>query len=123
MIFCSLSNNQIFEEGACVFAGALEVNQSLQELKWVSREEITFMEIYNWPSIVFPLGKKLKETLISYTFLVADYWSSTSNFDSLVKSTLSYCLATLQRIPRIHTAFYGNSASLEDQPTSQKGFV
>ena len=54
-------------------------------------------------------------TLISYTFLVADYWSSTvtlsytSNFDSLVKSELSYCLATLQHISRIHSAFYGNS--------------
>jgi len=65
-------------------------------------------------------------TPISYTFLVADYWSSTATLsykplDSLVKS--SYCLATLQHIPRIHSAFYGNSASLEDQPTSPKSFV
>ena len=37
--------------------------------------------------------------------------------------TLPLCLATLQHIPRIHSAFDGYSASLEDQPTSPKGFV
>ena len=46
-----------------------------------------------------------------------------SHFDSLVKSKLSYCLATLQHIPHIHSALYGNSASLEDQPMSPKGIV
>ena len=34
------------------------------------------------------------------------------------KSKLSYCPATLQHIPRIHSAFYGNSVSLEDQPVT-----
>ena len=36
LTFCSLSYNQISDEGACKFAGALQMNQSLQELKWVS---------------------------------------------------------------------------------------
>ena len=58
-------------------------------------------------------------TPISYTFLVADYWSSTATLsykllDSLVKSALSYYLATLQHIPRIHSALYGNITLLED---------
>ena len=50
------------------------------------------------------------------------HWA-TSHFDSLVKSALSYCLATLQHISCVHSAFYSNSALLEDQPTSLKGFV
>ena len=33
LTFCSLSYNQISDEGACEFARALQVNQSLQELK------------------------------------------------------------------------------------------
>ena len=37
--------------------------------------------------------------------------SVTSHFDSLVKSALSYWLATLQHIPHVQSAFYGNSAS------------
>ena len=41
-------------------------------------------------------------------------FSFKSNFDSLVKSALSYYLATLQHIPHIHSALYGNSTSLED---------
>ena len=53
----------------------------------------------------------------------AQVHGATSNFVSLVKSTLSYCLATLQHIPHIHSTFDGNSTSLEDQPTSPKGFV
>jgi len=32
---CSLSENQISKEGAFALAGALQVNQSLQTLKWV----------------------------------------------------------------------------------------
>ena len=35
LTFCSLSWNEIEDEGACALAGALQVNQSLQELKWV----------------------------------------------------------------------------------------
>ena len=35
LTFCSLSNNQIEEEGAHEIAAALKVNQSLQELEWV----------------------------------------------------------------------------------------
>ena len=51
----------------------------------------------------------------------AQVHGATSNFVSLMKSTLSYYLVTLQHIP--HIAFDGNSTSLEDQPTSPKGFV
>ena len=32
---CSLSQNKISYEGTCALAGALQVNQSLQELEWV----------------------------------------------------------------------------------------
>ena len=32
---CSLSYNEISDEGTCALAGALQVNQSLQELEWV----------------------------------------------------------------------------------------
>ena len=35
MTFCSLGSNQISDEGACAVAAALQVNQSLQHLKWV----------------------------------------------------------------------------------------
>ena len=35
MTFCSLSGNQISDEGAREFAAALQVNQSLQTLEWV----------------------------------------------------------------------------------------
>ena len=35
LTFCSLSRNQISNIGACELAGALQVNQSLQKLKWV----------------------------------------------------------------------------------------
>ena len=33
LTFCSLSENKITGEGACEFAGALQVNQSLQQLE------------------------------------------------------------------------------------------
>ena len=35
LTFCSLSDNQISAEGACTLAEALQVNQTLQRLKWV----------------------------------------------------------------------------------------
>ena len=35
LTFCSLRSNQISDEGARAVAAALQVNQSLQELKWV----------------------------------------------------------------------------------------
>ena len=35
LTFCSLSENKITVEGSCELAGALEVNRSLQDLKWV----------------------------------------------------------------------------------------
>ena len=62
-------------------------------------------------------------TPISYTFLVADNWSSTATlsykplcqFVSLMKFVLS-CTSHA-----FHSTLYGNSASLEDQPTSSKG--
>jgi len=40
-----------------------------------------------------------------------------------VKSTLNYCLASLQHIPHVNSTYYGNSTLLEDQPTSPKSFV
>ena len=36
LTFCSLSKNEITDEGVCALAGALQVNQSLQELEWVN---------------------------------------------------------------------------------------
>ena len=56
-----------------------------------------------------------------YTFLVAGYLSSTVILS--YKPLWQFGEATLQHIPRIHSAFYGNSAALEDQPTSPKGFL
>ena len=50
------------------------------------------------------------------------YWA-TSHFDSSVKCTLSYWLATLQHIPCINSTFDGNSTSSKHRPTSLKGFV
>ena len=41
LTFCSLSRNHI-KEGAHVVAGALQVNQSLQELKWVLLLQVLF---------------------------------------------------------------------------------
>ena len=41
LTFCSLSSNQISDEGACELVGALQVNQSLQELRQVSEGKIT----------------------------------------------------------------------------------
>ena len=35
LTFCSISENRISDEGTCALSGALQVNQSLQELKWV----------------------------------------------------------------------------------------
>ena len=35
LTFCSLGRNQISNIGSCELAAALQVNQSLQELKWV----------------------------------------------------------------------------------------
>ena len=56
-----------------------------------------------------------------YTFLVADYWSSTVILS--YKPLWQFGEATLQHIPHIHSAFYGNSAALEYQPMSPKGFL
>ena len=33
LTFCSLSRNQISDEGACKLAGALQINQNLQKLE------------------------------------------------------------------------------------------
>ena len=35
LTFCSLSKNEIEDKGVCALAGALQVNQSLQQLEWV----------------------------------------------------------------------------------------
>ena len=42
--FCSLSNKKIKDKGACALSAALQVNQSLQELKWVQ----PFMSYILW---------------------------------------------------------------------------
>ena len=42
--FCSLSDKGITDQGACALSAALQVNQSLQELKWVQ----SFMFYFWW---------------------------------------------------------------------------
>ena len=45
LTLCSLSKNEISDEGMCALAGALQVNQSLQEFKWV---QLVFKVIVEW---------------------------------------------------------------------------
>ena len=47
LAFCSLGSNQISDEGAHTVAAALQVNQSLQELKWVQPfHSYTSLKVY-----------------------------------------------------------------------------
>ena len=47
LTFCSLGSNQISDEGASIVAAALQVNQSLQELKWVQPfTSLYFLKVY-----------------------------------------------------------------------------
>ena len=45
LTFCSLSNNHISDEGACELAAALQMNQSLQELKLVPAIHVLFLRL------------------------------------------------------------------------------
>ena len=77
---------------------------------------------YPWVAGLEPCTKnKVCTPFTSYTFLVADNWSSTavytelyytSHFDSLLMCALSYWLATLQHIPCVQC----NSVSVEYRP-------
>lgn len=46
LTLCSLGWNKITSEGACKLAGALQVNHSFQELKWVQALVSYFFEVY-----------------------------------------------------------------------------
>ena len=54
LTFCSLSENEITSDGVHELAGALQVNQSLQRLKWVKPFKFLSLRGLHWDFSVIP---------------------------------------------------------------------
>ena len=85
LTFCSLSNNKISSVGAHELAGALQVNQSLQKLKWVQAFVFYFSNGRKHPSCLCFHSPEQLSILVMWDFSEQLSWTCTHTWQSRVE--------------------------------------